>query len=240
MPELLAGRPPSAAGPTRTGRPVGLSAGPVAHHQPASGSACSSAVAAADEAYRVVTRSISGYRFGRAPVRRFNSCGRGRVVITGFRVRTRSPRRAARSNATRVEFGVANAPRVPASGPRHPRGLRSRTADLRLTVRTPIALRLQPPPTTNDFATPQPRCHTSSPPSPATAPPGTTIDLRLVDSTPVECGRSRETVKRSDLAGWASYGDCALHSRFFWGSRLHLIATPSGLPVARAQLRRDR
>ena len=28
----------------------------------------------------------------------------------------------------------------------------------------------------------------------------------LVDSTPVECGRSRETVKRSDLAGWAEYG----------------------------------
>jgi len=28
----------------------------------------------------------------------------------------------------------------------------------------------------------------------------------VVDSTPVECGRSRETVKRSDLAGWAQYG----------------------------------
>ena len=31
-------------------------------------------------------------------------------------------------------------------------------------------------------------------------------DVWLVDSTPVECGRSRETVKRSDLAGWATYG----------------------------------
>ena len=59
-------------------------------------------------------------------------------------------------------------------------------------------------------------------------------DLWLVDSTPVECGRSRETVKRSDLAGYASYGYCASHSRFFWGLRLHLIATPSGLPVAYA------
>jgi hypothetical protein len=59
-------------------------------------------------------------------------------------------------------------------------------------------------------------------------------DLWLVDSTPVECGRSRETVKRSDLAGWATYGYCASHSRFFWGLRLHLIATPSGLPVAYA------
>ncbi len=61
-----------------------------------------------------------------------------------------------------------------------------------------------------------------------------TDDVWLVDSTPVECGRSRETVKRSDLAGWASYGYCASHSRFFWGLRLHLIATPSGLPVAYA------
>ena len=59
-------------------------------------------------------------------------------------------------------------------------------------------------------------------------------DLWLVDSTPVECGRSRETAKRSDLAGWATYGYCASHSRFFWGLRLHLITTPSGLPIAYA------
>jgi hypothetical protein len=44
----------------------------------------------------------------------------------------------------------------------------------------------------------------------------------------------RETVKRSDLAGWATYGYCASHSRWFWGLRLHLICTPSGLPVAYA------
>ncbi|MBB5939060.1 hypothetical protein FHS42_006152 [Streptomyces zagrosensis] len=36
----------------------------------------------------------------------------------------------------------------------------------------------------------------------------------LVDSTAVECGRSRETVKRCDLAKWAEYGYCASHSRF--------------------------
>jgi len=48
----------------------------------------------------------------------------------------------------------------------------------------------------------------------------------------LECGRSRPTVKRSDLAGWAGYGYCASHSRFFWGLRLHLIATPAGLPIA--------
>lgn len=56
--------------------------------------------------------------------------------------------------------------------------------------------------------------------------------LWLVDSTPVECGRSRETAKRSELAGWAGYGYCASHSRYFWGLRLHIIATPTGLPVA--------
>ncbi|MDX3229168.1 IS982 family transposase [Streptomyces sp. ME19-01-6] len=39
-------------------------------------------------------------------------------------------------------------------------------------------------------------------------------DVWIVDSTPVECGRSRETVKRSELAGWAKYCYCASHSRF--------------------------
>jgi Transposase DDE domain len=54
----------------------------------------------------------------------------------------------------------------------------------------------------------------------------------VVDSTPVECGRSRPTVHRSQLAGWAGYGYCASHSRFFWGLRLHLLCTPAGLPIA--------
>lgn len=66
----------------------------------------------------------------------------------------------------------------------------------------------------------------------ASACPSYSDDVWLVDSTPVECGRSRETAKRSDLVGWAGYGYCASHSRFFWGLRLHLITTPSGLPVA--------
>ena len=55
--------------------------------------------------------------------------------------------------------------------------------------------------------------------------------LRLVDSTPLPCGMSRETVKRSDLAGHAGYGYCASHSRYFWGFRLYLISTPEGMPV---------
>lgn len=58
-----------------------------------------------------------------------------------------------------------------------------------------------------------------------------TDDVWVVDSTPVECGRSRETTQRSDLAGFAEYGYCASHSRYFWGLRLHLIATLHGLPV---------
>jgi Transposase DDE domain len=57
-------------------------------------------------------------------------------------------------------------------------------------------------------------------------------DVWVVDSTPVECGRSRQTAKRSALAGWAQYGYCASHSRWFWGLRLHLVCTLHGLPVA--------
>lgn len=56
-------------------------------------------------------------------------------------------------------------------------------------------------------------------------------DVWVVDSTPVSCGCSRETARRSDLAGWAEYGYCASHSRYFWGLRLHLVCTLSGLPV---------
>ena len=58
-----------------------------------------------------------------------------------------------------------------------------------------------------------------------------TDDVWVADSTPVECGRSRETARRSDLAGWAEYGYCASHSRYFWGLRLHLLSTLQGLPV---------
>ncbi|HEX3908446.1 MAG TPA: IS982 family transposase [Mycobacteriales bacterium] len=58
-----------------------------------------------------------------------------------------------------------------------------------------------------------------------------TDDVWVMDSTPVECGRSRETARRSELAGWAEYGYCASHSRYFWGLRLHLLCTLHGLPV---------
>jgi transposase len=62
--------------------------------------------------------------------------------------------------------------------------------------------------------------------------PGASDNLLLIDSTPVECARSRETVKRSDLAGLADYGYCASHSRWFWGFRLHLLVAPDGTPRA--------
>jgi hypothetical protein len=57
-------------------------------------------------------------------------------------------------------------------------------------------------------------------------------NLRLLDSTPVPCGASRETVKRSDFAGHAAYGYCASHSRYFWGFRLYLLCASDGMPIA--------
>ncbi len=71
--------------------------------------------------------------------------------------------------------------------------------------------------------------------------PGHMDDLLLVDSTPIECARSRETVKRGGsssladaLANAADYGYCASHSRLFWGFRLHALFAPDGTPRALA------
>ena len=61
-----------------------------------------------------------------------------------------------------------------------------------------------------------------------------TDDVWIADSTPVECARSRESARCSDLAGFAEYGYCASHSRYFWGLRLHLLCTLGGLPVGAA------
>jgi Transposase DDE domain len=66
----------------------------------------------------------------------------------------------------------------------------------------------------------------------ATRAPSWWDQLRLVDSTPVPCAASRQTVKRSALAGVAGYGYCKRHHRYFWGLRLYVLATPDGLPVA--------
>jgi hypothetical protein len=66
----------------------------------------------------------------------------------------------------------------------------------------------------------------------ASQSPGFDDDLLLIDSTPVECARSRETAKRSALGDAADYGWCASHSRYFWGFRLHAIFAPDGTPRA--------
>jgi transposase len=62
--------------------------------------------------------------------------------------------------------------------------------------------------------------------------PGATDTIVLLDSTPVECGRSVETARRSELADACGYGYCRSHSRWFWGMRLHFAAAPDGTPRA--------
>jgi hypothetical protein len=66
----------------------------------------------------------------------------------------------------------------------------------------------------------------------AQASPGYQDNVVLLDSTPVECGRSVETARRSELADACGYGYCRSHSRFFWGMRLHLCCAPDGTPRA--------
>ena len=70
----------------------------------------------------------------------------------------------------------------------------------------------------------------------AAGSPGYHDDLVLLDSTPVECGRSLETVRRSALGDCCGYGWSRSHSRFFWGMRLHLACGMDGTP-RRAELR---
>jgi hypothetical protein len=52
--------------------------------------------------------------------------------------------------------------------------------------------------------------------------------VRLLDATPVPCGQSAVTARRSGLFGWAGYGYCPSHSRWYWGSKLMLICTCEG------------
>jgi hypothetical protein len=44
--------------------------------------------------------------------------------------------------------------------------------------------------------------------------------VRLMDSTKIICGMSRETVKHTDLFGYCGYGYDASHTLYFWGMRL--------------------
>ncbi len=68
----------------------------------------------------------------------------------------------------------------------------------------------------------------------AAGSPGYNDNLVLVDSTPVECARSVETTRRSELADAADYSWCQSHSRFFWGFRLHGLFALDGTPRALA------
>ena len=77
--------------------------------------------------------------------------------------------------------------------------------------------------------------------------PGFWDDIVLVDSTPVETARSRETVKRAGdsslddaIANAAAYGFCRSHSRWFYGMRLHAIFGPDGTPRAAMLVGADR
>jgi Transposase DDE domain len=62
--------------------------------------------------------------------------------------------------------------------------------------------------------------------------PGYSDDVVLLDSTPVECGRSVETSRRSELAVACAHGREHTHSRWFWGMRLHLCCAMDGTPRA--------
>ena len=70
--------------------------------------------------------------------------------------------------------------------------------------------------------------------------PGSRDELLLLDSTPVECGRSVETTRRSQLAEVCGYSYSKSHSRWFWGMRLHLACAPDGTPRAAALVSADR
>jgi hypothetical protein len=70
--------------------------------------------------------------------------------------------------------------------------------------------------------------------------PGSQDDLLLLDSTPVECGRSVETTRRSQLADVCGYSYSKSHSRWFWGMRLHLACSPDGTPRAAVLVSADR
>jgi hypothetical protein len=62
----------------------------------------------------------------------------------------------------------------------------------------------------------------------ADATPATAELLRLMDATPVPCGTSAVTARRSGLFGYAGYGYCPSHSRWYWGCKLLLICTCDG------------
>jgi hypothetical protein len=60
---------------------------------------------------------------------------------------------------------------------------------------------------------------------------GSDDDLRLLDTTPLPCGQSLETTRRSQLAPWAGFGYCPAHSRRYWGFKLVLLCAADGTVI---------
>jgi hypothetical protein len=58
--------------------------------------------------------------------------------------------------------------------------------------------------------------------------PGYWDQIVLLDSTPVECGRSVETARRSELAVACAHHYSRSHSRWSWGMRPHLLGAADG------------
>jgi Transposase DDE domain len=66
----------------------------------------------------------------------------------------------------------------------------------------------------------------------AMAAPSWCDGFRLLDATPLPCGASRETAKRSALWPHAAYGYDRSHSRWYWGFKLYLLTSPDGMPIS--------
>jgi hypothetical protein len=56
-----------------------------------------------------------------------------------------------------------------------------------------------------------------------------------MDATPVPCGQSAITARRSDLHGWAGYGYCPPHSRWYWGAKLLVLSRAGPLLIRRGR-----
>jgi hypothetical protein len=55
---------------------------------------------------------------------------------------------------------------------------------------------------------------------------------RIIRALAADTDLWTDPVRRWNLAGFAGYGYCASHPRYFCGLRLHLICTPTGLPIS--------
>jgi hypothetical protein len=64
--------------------------------------------------------------------------------------------------------------------------------------------------------------------------PGQPVVVRFAAAAgryPVPCAASRETVRRSEIAGAGGYRFCAAHTRYYWGFKLYLLCAGDGMPI---------